>query len=338
MMQVLIEATLLCVSIAGLVCIVLATVHDMKRVYTEAALRHEMRQMTKPRQPHVSIIIAYSKSIEQLLLCLRHVKKSHYKRYDVVAVMEGIGTDKRRELLAATRMKSFRIYSPHRDTNDVMTIMNAYRRSQRGELMVVLSANDLLEPTAIKKSVALLQRDSSLGGVRLLGELNEPGNIIQVYEVFSELSRRIMIKALTVVKRKRRQAGIAPAIYRHESIVRAVKTDVWTMEVVYRQGLASSSVQHYTGVVQWYIWTLRLVFIGVILYSSIAAALLQSAWPFIMAWAIVCLWLVAAVWSDETLRLKRKAMMGMSIPIGMFVITASYIVGGIAAMLRLKTF
>ena len=336
-MQLVIEIILLCAAVLGVVCVLLAAIYDAQRVYSEASLRSAMRRMTKLRQPQVSIVITNVGSAEQLLACLRNIKKSHYKRYDIVAVMKNAGTHERQLLKEKSRIKAFRIYTPRREVDDNVVLVNAYRRTQHGEIVMVLSAQDMIEPTTIKKSVTLLQQDDLLGGVKLFGELEEPGSMTELHSVFSELSKRILAKAFIVAKQHRHGIEICPGVYDYKSITKALKEKSHVKETL-RPGLTLAPAKRNTHKLTWYEWASRLVFVAVVAYISLTAAMLQSYWPFIMTWIIVCLWLVAVIWSDETLQVKRKVMMSVTVPIGMFVVTAFYIVSSFTAMFRIKTF
>ncbi len=337
-MQLLVEIILLTAAVTAVVCIVLATVYDARRVRSEAGVRREMRRMTKHRQPHVSIIITHTNTSEELQQCLRRMRAGRYNRYDVVAVMSGIGRRERQLLQTKTSIKNFRIYSPRREVADRTLIANAYRRSMHGDMIVILQAQDFIHPTAIKKAVTILHRDPSIEGVKLFGEMNEPGNMTQVNNVFLGLSGRMAIKALQGAGQTFRQQEITTGLYRHQSIAKITKTNHDSLRVVSMHGLDSSLIGHSNYLWRWSEWMPRMLFIAIVAYSSIVAMMLQSAWPLTTTWVIVCLWLLAIIWSDDTTRFKRKIVFSMCVPIGMFVMTASFIVGGFASLFRLKTF
>ncbi len=102
MMQLLIEIILLAAVVTAVVCVMLATIYDVRRLRGEAGVRREMRRMTKRQQPHVSIIITQIDTPEELQQCLQRIKASRYKRYDAVAVMSGLGRRERQLLQTKT--------------------------------------------------------------------------------------------------------------------------------------------------------------------------------------------------------------------------------------------
>jgi hypothetical protein len=203
---------------------------------------------------------------------------------------------------------------------------------------MTLRADDLVTPFAMKKAVALLQRNSLISGVKLLGEMNEPLSLIQLYGIFLELGDRLITKAFLAIGIKQRQSGLATGVYRYQSVIKEPKTRGDGYTFVFEHGLSASHAHNRHQPRQWSDWIVRLLFIATVTYGSIIAATLQSTWPLMMTWLIVCIWLMAVVWSDETTRLKRKLAISTCIPIAMFVITATYLMGAAATLFRLKTF
>lgn len=137
----------------------------------------------------------------------------------------------------------------------------------------------------------------------LFGKSDGPGNMSELYGAFAELSWRLVQKAMMVLG---------------------------------QGGWAASRLSRRSQGVRWYEWTLRLLLIGVVAYSSWIAATLQSAWPLLTIWAMACVLLAAAVWTDGSLGAKSKVLLSFAIPSGIFVVVATHAVAGISALLRLR--
>jgi hypothetical protein len=337
MIQLIIESMMLSAATMGLLFVVLATTFDIRGLRRQASFIEAMRLMTLRRQPHITIIVTRCENEEQLLEFLYAIKSIRYKKLDVVAVMNKISIHQRKNIYAKAPLSNLRIYSPLLEFDDSGLIANAYRRSQRGSRLMALEAGDRLTQTALKRAMVILDQDPAIDGVTLFGTLRQPVTLTQLYGTFAELSSRVITKASMAFGGSIKQPFRSATIYRYAPTIRALKSrsSIHTTKIV---GLASEISVGYTRPTRWTDWALGAVFVVAALYSASVAAMLQSARPLIGIWMVVCLWLSVVVWFDESSQWRQKLGVSISIPVGMFVIVASYMVNVMAVIFRQRIF
>lgn len=332
MMQVVVEWVLLGAALGGFFCIVLATVYDVRRIYRAAQLQPAIKKMTRRSQPHVTILVTDITDSTQLLCFLRQLKKGRYGNYDVVAV-GAIHARQRQLILRMSPIKMVRFYAPRATTTKAQALKWAYRWSQRGELVALFRASDMIEPMALRHAVVTLQQYAQVNGVVLTGGVEEPRTLQEIAAAFTFLGGRLVKKAVSVVGWN----GVpqtAPVLLRSQAFK---KSETWG-KYEYVHGLGEVSARTESVLVSWYRWVVRVAYVCLVVYGSVIAATLIGAWPLGAMWALVCVWLAAAVWSDETTQIHNKWAMGLAIPVGMFLLGVSYTVDAVRSLLKLKTF
>lgn len=114
---------------AGIVALSIKQIIDLRH---QAELRHKMRCLRRPKQPWVTIIVdALGKSDSESALTLRALEKVHYYNYDVV-IVKGLSLSRHQTAIA---------------------LRGAYQKSQRGSVVVVLTAGELVDRAFVKRAV-----------------------------------------------------------------------------------------------------------------------------------------------------------------------------------------
>lgn len=118
-----------------LLLVILATADIIRRaIMTVARDRQEqrnrraMRRLTRKKQPQVTVLVYSSGQVDALKATLRSIRHSKYAAYDVVVA------DEQR----SSKKNAYR---------------EAYRKSKKGTLVVLLTAGELLDPYALKRAV-----------------------------------------------------------------------------------------------------------------------------------------------------------------------------------------
>jgi len=338
MIEKSVEIILLLVASAGIVVIILASVYDIMQIRSESALRKLMHRLTTRHQPHVTIIISEIDTVSELHGSLRQIKNNHYKSYDVVAIVKKATVTERRQIVKTSPIEKLSIYAPRGDQCNLGVIVRAYRKGVRGEMAVILTGRDRLDPYAIKRSVALLQ-NPKVDSVRFYGEVKSVESMLQLYGAFADLSSRMVRKALDALGIAHLQLAGHSGIYRTEPLLLAAKKNI-ALRTSDSRALAPNEITQtiLTKHMRWYNTALHLVFIALVIYGAASAALLQSPLPLILMWAIVSLWLLAVIWSGSQDRVASKLALSICVPIGMFVIAAAYLVSGPTRMFSRKAF
>lgn len=338
MIASIVELLLLALAVAGIIAAGFVMVYDIRRINRETQTRTAVHKMQTRRQPQASILIPYVESTHQLQECLTAIRHSRYSHYDIVAVMDNLSNQERRRVYGLMGMVQLRIYAPRATYTAKQRIANAYRRSKRGDIVLVLNASDRLEPSALKRAIVQLRSDVSLDGVELIGRLSEATSLAGVYMAFMELSARLLWKIQSLFTTRHRPIRGA-MIYRRDILLRALKSGA-SIRTVRDSGLASADTPYNYDEPNVRLRTLLagVLFIAMVAYSSVLAATLQTTWPLVTSWALVGLWLLMVIWSDDANSMTRKLGLSLYVPVGYFIVAAGCLVKGAGLLARRQTF
>lgn len=316
----IVEVSLLVMAALAGLCVMGATIHDMRRIAREARVRHANGHIQKRRQPHLTVILPAVENLDQLENFLAALRRNRYPRYDVVAVMSRRVPLRRRHEISMNN--HLRIYTPRHIYGLSRRITNAYTRSARGELVMIADAARNIEPTLMRDIVGVV-RDTSIDGVLLYGPQREALRFLEVFQAIVQLSAQLVAKSLAGIGLLRRRPAGAPAVYRASQLILALRTQR-RLKMTCGRGLQESTepgLPRLTG----YATVALGCFALLVAYCSYLAATLQTTWPLIISWTISSLWLVATIWFDETGTKVQKTALSMSVPVGYFLVAAAYI-------------
>jgi hypothetical protein len=294
--------------------------------------------MVVSRQPQVTIIISGVKSATEFATCLARIQHSHYHHYDVVAVIDNETSQQEKRAIRQLGVPALtlRLYRPRQRYSETQLLLNAYRRSRRGGTVLLLTTKVLLAPDTLKRTVAQLQLHKSSDGVRYSQSIGSVSTMSELVAVFAVLSRQLLTKSLSILHLYR-ASRLAVGMYRQTSFLRAVRGQSRT-RLTYDNGVVvSEGVKSYERL-SWPWVAAAFVLLATMIYSTVLAATLQTAWPLFLSWVIVGLWLMAAIWSDETNRIWHKVGLSLCVPMSYFVIASALMVGGAIRIFRRQTF
>jgi len=145
--------------------LVLASVYDMTLI-----ARRSPREPSKKLASHVTILLYCDTAERTIETCLQRIAKSNYADYDVVAI-NNVSADGTKRVFkkyqAEQDATNARFYNKRKKTSKYQALRDGYRRSKKGELVLVLDANDAVPITFTSlamefRKLAVVLRQKSL--------------------------------------------------------------------------------------------------------------------------------------------------------------------------------
>ena len=137
---------------------VMVVIKDTKKQH----IQRVMRQLRKPLQPHVSVLVYGKNNARELEKTVRQVRQNRYSSFDIVAISDRSTDD------TATRMQRYcqAVNTKHPSTrvaflkrrtvsSKIKTYQAAYRKSVHGDIVLLLEAGQTVDRYFIKRAVAL---------------------------------------------------------------------------------------------------------------------------------------------------------------------------------------
>lgn len=128
----------------GMVCVVLASIYDLRRTLW----RSTQAVRSRPRS-HVTVLVAMRRSSDDINACVKSIRRLHYRRYDIVVFADSRVSREAKSAARATKPYA-RSYIARKPVGREALVRNAYRRSQRGEMVLVLDASSVLYLRSLK--------------------------------------------------------------------------------------------------------------------------------------------------------------------------------------------
>lgn len=331
------------VTICAFVVIFGSALYDFQAAGQKRFLKIVTSVLHRTAQPPVTVLLyADADKADELSASLRSIWRSRYHQYDVVVVVHGS-----RQLLrqlqtqcqTASRGKIRWCVQP-RSHSRLAALRHGYRRSQRGELALVLVPGDVLPPQLLKAAVAQFVADETVSALRLRRRVTPALSLESITIDYLEASRNIVYKARSVTRQSRVMLGEPAAMYQAALLDRAPAKET------VRGKWASTLVVSMPGSSPWrprldVLFGVRLAagLLAVILGAVVmyrAATLISSVW-LIVSWLFVSVGLAAVCFLDDAMPPSRRLTMFVSIPPLYFVLYVRLIVWCVRAFAAIVT-
>lgn len=342
------EWTLLITACIGFAVILVATLYDLQVATRRKEMSRVVKALHKPRQPHVTVLVYVEGPQIQISACLQSIGKSRYRNYDVVIVDNASSSTTKREFLRYQKKHpnaSVYLYKKRKVTSRVTALQEGYRKSNQGELILVLDGESTLEPLTMRMAAAHFITSSRLEALQLHTVSSQWQNVQLLLTHFSQLSRHAIAKCFSFLSLYYIPIGGTESMYRASSFMGAgarrkirarydnAMTIVSTTQLreagFFAKRQSSSNWAVRVGAL-----LLSLYVVLLITFFLYAAASLQSSSLLMLSWVVVSVWLATAVWSDETLKIKKKVMLFFCIPPMYFLVYAHIVVYNVTALLK----
>ncbi|BDD89130.1 hypothetical protein DPPLL_34950 [Desulfofustis limnaeus] len=136
------------------------TAHKIESNYRAPSIRREW-QGIEGRAPLVSVIIPYFNQPQYVQEAISSVRKSNYPNLEIVVVNDGSTGEDARNVF----QQLAEVVKIEKKNGGLSSARNSGIRAAKGDFILPLDADDLLEPTYLEKGVAALVNNPDLGYV-----------------------------------------------------------------------------------------------------------------------------------------------------------------------------
>lgn len=189
---------LLACFLAGLITIsgyiTFVAVRQLPALRLSQAAKKQMRKLRANKQPAVTVLIyVHSRSSDppQVLAALSRMR---YKQFDVVIVDDTFNSGTTAEWQEAGRRYknhvSIRVLRRRRRTSAGAALLAGYKKSQRGDLVITLPADIMLDEGLIKRAVATWQLTGQRAAMPVPGRIASPVGLLETAHMLDSLYSR----------------------------------------------------------------------------------------------------------------------------------------------------
>jgi glycosyltransferase involved in cell wall biosynthesis len=309
-----------------------ANIYDIKQAVRRKSLRKTWQKFLWSKKPSISIIVYAKDSAGTIESCLDGIRKSRYPHFDIVVADNSSDDDTRvtvRSYIQKYPKLPIRLYSKRQRGDRAQVIYQSYRRSQKGDLVLVIDASNSISDLFLRDSAARFVYDDELQVLRYNVRGLGSDSITLLFYRFQQLSRSLMAKFYGLLSKYRADSSLDVGMYRQGAFVKAVKKSGVCGQ--YDSGLVVSDysvMDDKTAIVRQFakggtsFYHLAFAGFSILLqtYSMYLAATLQSKMLLTVGWLAVALWLLLATWSSEVLSTKDKITIAVCAPFMYFLI------------------
>lgn len=320
---------LLAAAMIAIVCVVLASLYDIRRIRMFHKARH-----TRTRRPHMTIMIEVRHANDDVAACIRSVRRLRYRRYDIVVFADSRASIQAKRIARSAASRG-RVYIARKVSSPEILIRSAYRRSQRGEFVLLLDASQSFVSSSLNQAVTSLEANHSTAGVVLGSALSPVMSMKSMIETMGWLSWKLAAKACAMTGLYRSRNMHTGRLYRREMIDGKVRRHRLTYD---SQTMISGAVKS-----QWLLarvggYLVAAGLIAIITYAGIMAASLQTTEPLLLSWLAVVFWVGITIWLDDAMRLQERIGLTVCLPVSYFAIAGAIVVNSAGKVLHRRTF
>ncbi len=303
------EVLLFAAACIGLILVILASLYDLRTIARRRYFRSIVATSPKRNRPQVTVLVYAKDSSVTIEACLVSISRNNYKKYDIV-VVDNVSADATKQAMTAyvkrRPTKPLYYYRKRKESGRLQALQSGYRKSRRGDIVLVLDADGTIPPGLIGEAAARFVADDTLLALRLNENLKDVRSSILLSLRFLHLSRNIYAKSTSLLSigqinvdtqnvmyggsvfmKHRYSKDLNKVPYRYDGEL------VVTTERLPRLGTVFGSVR----IKGWLIAVLPVLFL--ITYFLYTAVTLQSNTLLVLSWSMLAIWLFAAVVSDE---------------------------------------
>ena len=327
----------------GLILVVLASVYDLRVIARRKYFRAIVARLRKPRQPHITVLVSAKNSATTIEACLGSISLSTYKNYDIV-VVDNVSGDTTKQVMARYQQKYFKLplyfYAKRKTSNQLSVLQQGYKKSQKGDYILVLDAASTITPTLLKECIARFVADDALSVLQLNNHFKEIQSITLLWLRFARLSQNMYAKSASLLSIGQVKAGESNAMYSTLVLMKKPsKSKAMNVSCHYEGSLVVSTTAvpqlrspSFSFPIMW--WGALDLALFLSTYFLYIAATLQSSSLLVLSWLILTTWLLAAVLSDEASKVFEKIRLIFCLPSFYFLLYAQFAIYGVMKILR----
>lgn len=313
----------------------LASWFDLRQLRLRPQLTRRLRQLTKAKQPTVTVIIYcfnHEKFIASTLVSLR---RSSYKSLQIV-VIDNASYDHTarvvRRFLRRHPDQRFTLYTKRRHTDEATALKLAYTKVAYSPYILTLTAGDSVPSSLIKNAVAHIQLLPAVRVLILRRLASDWQRIDQIMPRLVAAAQHLLLRAFYPTSWSR-QATITPArLYYHEAFLAPPHSRHHTYCHTDQPLTHVRAHQRIVKPVTIAMGILLLVGLSIPLYL---AASLQASAPLIITWLLLSGWAILATVSDKMPGSSERFLLLAAAPVVYALLYAWLLVTGLLLLGRL---
>jgi cellulose synthase/poly-beta-1,6-N-acetylglucosamine synthase-like glycosyltransferase len=328
-------------AIMALMQVIGAHVYDAREINKQRRLSLHPHARQYRRRPLISVIVSAHNDERVIERCLDSLSRSTYHKFEVI-VIDSASQDQTKTIvkrfIAEHPRKAIRLFARKNVSQISTTIKIGYKKYGSGELILLLTAQDIVDRQALNKAVRYFNAESDIGAIslrrRLLSNLTAIGLLQHYIELLGHRSQKFTSMSHTgYISAYVRTSGAA--MYRRETLLGNNKLRAYYASdvIAYTEPLPSLyrlMQKHYRLQLD-HLQALRdrrrlvpftvcaglaALCVPVLLsYFIYLAVSLHEPTFLLLSWVALSVWLLTAIWGDQQLRLWHKATYSTLIPV-----------------------
>jgi glycosyltransferase involved in cell wall biosynthesis len=332
------EGALVFFLIAAFVVVLSANIYDIKLASRRKSIKKMQSTFRRMRKPAISVLVFAENSASSIKACLDSIRRNHYPNIDVV-VVNNSSTDATRQTVRSIMEKypkfPIRLYSKRSPGLRADALLQGYRRSQKGDCVLVIDASTTMGPTLLRDCVARFTYDNKLQAIHFNIKNPHSASVTLLSYQFLQLSKSLMNKFYSLFSKYRPSIHESGTIYRHSYFNTAGRSTVingdYDSDLVISDSLVGDdktaiAYQFNNTVGNMYYFLIAVIAILFQTYSMYMAATFQNKLLLTIGWLAMGLWLLIAIWSSRALKIRDKIKFSCCAPIVYFLVYVQLIV------------
>jgi cellulose synthase/poly-beta-1,6-N-acetylglucosamine synthase-like glycosyltransferase len=331
------EVTLLSFFVAAFSITILANVYDIRQRIRTIKIKKLHPSFKGRRLPTMTVLVYVKKNDNLVIDCLDSIRKNRYSRLDV-AVVNASSSAEIKRLVKAYKQKyplmPVKIYSTLNNCDKIEALRQGYKRSQKGDFVLVVDSPSAIPATLLRYSVTQFLNDEKIGALHFNSQNEIMNSITLIYNRFLRLIKSLVDKYMSTISKYNASVEASGNIYRRDIFKSALKLSIVRGLYDSELTIADESVLTDNGAIKnmflGYVDKRRslindvFIFIVIVLgatlqtYSMFIAATHQSTFLLALGWLGVGLWFLLVALSAEKLHITAKILITFCTPIVYF--------------------
>lgn len=174
------------------------TIYDVRDIRTKQLFKRHPFARRYRNRPVITVLVIASQETESVRQCLESLRASSYRRLEIIIVATSINSRlKRLASTQSTRVRPVRLFKSIRSKQ--AAISAAYRRYGHGDIVILLEAADILDPTAISRAIWHFSTHQNISALYTHRITNSAFSSIGLFQTYIESLMRLWNKFMNTV-------------------------------------------------------------------------------------------------------------------------------------------
>jgi glycosyltransferase involved in cell wall biosynthesis len=332
------EGVLALFLVIAFIVLLMANIYDVKQAAQRKSIRKMQPKFRRVRMPTITILVYAQNGAATIENCLESIRRNRYPNYDIVVVSD-LSTDDTRGAVRLYVQKHphlpIRLYSKRSQGTKPEAFTQGYRRSQKGNFVLVIDATNAIPKSLLKDSATRFVYDDKLDSLHFNINNSSSDSITLLYYRFLQLSQTFLDKFYASIARYQVNPNTGGSMYSRLAFRNACKSSFvlgkYDSDLVVSDCSVSddrTAIIHQFSKVNNIIYYLVFAIVTILLqtYSMYVAATLQSSLILTIGWLATAFWLLIVTWSSEALDIKDKITLSFCAPSVYFLIYVQLVI------------